>query len=374
MGPKNTTYSRSGPDALVLHLLQSMVSAGRSGDLITAQQKMHDMLAGIRRYQTCGVPPVVRDHAVIWQRGPVRLLHVKAPERNRHKSPVILIPSLVNGWEILDLLPEQSFARYLQQKGFDVHIIDWGDLREEPDIQTLPQLLFDILAPMVRMVSATAGSRVITMGYCMGGLLMAGAVPEMRAHLAAQVYLATPWDFHTGDPYLTRLVRAAAPQMLSVLQGTGYWPNTQVQMLFASVDPDMAIQKFARFYGLAPDDPAYAHFVAVEDWLQTGRDLPRDIALVCLRDWYLQNKTGQGSWQVGVHPVTASTLSEVPSLVVAPARDRLVETQTAQALARAMGRRAKLLTPDIGHIGMMASARAAELAWDPVVSWLAKKI
>lgn len=368
--PKKLIFSRPGPDALLLHLLQSLARAGVSGNAAQAQQKMHDLLAGIKKYQTCNMPPVVRDHAVIWQQGPVRLLHLKSVAKGKRQPPIILIPSLVNGWEILDLLPDLSFARYLQQSGFDVHIIDWGDLRKDPHLKTVAHILNRYLGPLVRMIAGTSGEPVTTIGYCMGGLLMAGAMPEMMASVRAQIYLATPWDFHAGNPVLTQMIKGGAPSVTAMLATTDYLPNTQIQMLFAQVDPDMAINKFSRFLKLDMKDKAAEIFVAVEDWLRTGRDLPCDMAMACIHDWYLENQTGQGKWEIEGTAIDAKLLARKPALVVAPSQDRLVETQTAQALARALGRTATLHTPEIGHIGMMSSPRARDMVWAPLVEWI----
>lgn len=366
--PSPSKFSRVGPDALIIHLLQSMLRAGQSEGLETAQQKMRDFLTGIKKYQDWGAPPVPREMVCLWQRGAARLLSIGGGDCAR--GPVILVPSLINGWEILDLTPQVSLARFLASRGYDVHMIDWGNLRDDPDIKNLDDLLNSYLIPMVRLVCDTARQSVMMMGYCMGGLLMAGAMPHIVDDVRAQVFLATPWDFHAGDQALTRLARNAAPSVTTMLQTTDYLPNSQIQMLFAMIDADMALKKFTRFAALAADDPAAAMFVAVEDWLQTGRDLPRDLALACLHDWYLDNQTMAGDWHVLGRRITAKDIAGPPALVIAPAQDKLVPTASAAALATQMGRKAILHTPAIGHIGMMASSRAQTLVWDPLVEWM----
>jgi polyhydroxyalkanoate synthase len=298
------------------------------------------------------------------------MLHLPLTNRRARAHPVVLIPSLINGWEILDLLPQISMARYLANQQFDVYILDWGDVQGDEQGQTLERLLHGRLADGVAAVHAMADAPVTLMGYCMGGLLMAGAMPVVRDRVAAAVYLATPWNFHAGDPLLTRLVRSWVAAMPASLGLSDAITNSQVQALFAQVDPEMAIHKFARFADMAADDPALGVFIAVEDWLRSGRDLPASLARPCLNDWYLENRTGLGQWRVGGHAIVAATLASVPSYVVVPMRDRLVEPQTALPLATLIGGVATLVTPDMGHIGIMSSPRAKTQVWEGLAQWL----
>jgi polyhydroxyalkanoate synthase len=363
-------FRRDGPDSLWLHMLQSTLHQGLQQNIGDVQQRMARMLTGVRRYQTSTVPAAVRDYPVVWRAGAARMLHLPLTNRRARAHPVVLIPSLINGWEILDLLPQISMARYLANQQFDVYILDWGDVQGDEQGQTLERLLHGRLADGVAAVHAMADAPVTLMGYCMGGLLMAGAMPVVRDRVAAAVYLATPWNFHAGDPLLTRLVRSWVAAMPASLGLSDAITNSQVQALFAQVDPEMAIHKFARFADMAADDPALGVFIAVEDWLRSGRDLPASLARPCLNDWYLENRTGLGQWRVGGHAIVAATLASVPSYVVVPMRDRLVEPQTALPLATLIGGVATLVTPDMGHIGIMSSPRAKTQVWEGLAQWL----
>lgn len=373
-GPKKTPNYRAGPDSLLLHLLQATGQIAALGTDAERQEKMARMLRGIQKYQSTPIPPVERNHASVWQRGSMRLLHIAPTENPGRKTKgarsIILVPSLINGWEILDLLPDQSFARHLAAQGNDVYIIDWGDLRDDPEIQSMDDLLLQRLLPAIELAAGLAGCPVALAGYCMGGLLVAGVLPHAAQFVDRALYLAMPWDFHAGTPHLTNLVRGWAPHMLPVLQTAAFLPNSQIQSLFAMVDPEMAINKFTRFADMDDDNPSAVTFVAVEDWLRTGRDLPQHIARTCMQEWYLENRPCHGQWHVGGAAVSPDTLKHTRSLVVAPRRDKLVETQTARAFYEQLGKTATYMEPDCGHIGMMASPRAVTDVWAPINKWL----
>jgi polyhydroxyalkanoate synthase len=58
-----------------------------------------------------------------------------------------------------------------------------------------------------------------------------------------------------------------------------------------------------------------------------------------------------------------------PALVVIPGGDRIVPPPSAEPLAAALAG-ASVLRPALGHVGMMAAARAPTLLWTPIAQWL----
>jgi polyhydroxyalkanoate synthase subunit PhaC len=206
------------------------------------------------------------------------------------------------------------------------------------------------------------------LGYCMGGLL-AVALAQRRPELVSSlVLLATPWDFHAEAPRQARLLGELAAVMTRGFTALGEVPVDVLQMLFAALDPLLALRKFTRFAALAEGSTEERDFVAVEDWLNDGVPLALPVAQECLGGWYGDNTPGQGRWQVSAQPVLPARIS-LPSLVVVPAQDRIVPPATAAALAdRLHG--SERLTPPLGHIGMIVAREAPATVWQPLAQWL----
>jgi polyhydroxyalkanoate synthase len=91
------------------------------------------------------------------------------------------------------------------------------------------------------------------------------------------------------------------------------------------------------------------------------------VARDCARSWYGGNEPARSQWQIGGETVDPKRLRS-PALVVVPSRDRIVPPSSAEALATAFGG-ATVLRPPLGHVGMMSTARAAEL-WTAIANWL----
>ncbi|MCX8500896.1 MAG: alpha/beta hydrolase, partial [Alphaproteobacteria bacterium] len=97
--------------------------------------------------------------------------------------------------------------------------------------------------------------------------------------------------------------------------------------------------------------------------------LVRGVARETLLGWYGRNTTLRLEWRVAGTAIDPGLVPQ-PTLVVIPSRDRIVPPVSALALARSLPR-AEVLSPEIGHVGMMASPRAEALVWQPLVKWLA---
>ena len=306
---------------------------------------------------------------VIWRQGAVRLLDYASEHPGRAAQPaVLLVPSLINRYTILDLLPERSFVRHLAHRGLRPLVLDWG----EPGTGEYGFALDDyITGPLAGAAAAAVeltGGSVALVGYCMGGLLALAHVVRRPERIKCLALLATPWDFHAERREQAQLL-ALLLEWLTGFGGPGEpVPVAVIQSLFMALDPFLAERKFIRFAGFDMNGEAARGFVALEDWINDGVPLARRVALDCARLWYRANDPGRGAWRVAGERVQPGDIA-VPSLVVLPSRDRIVPPRAAEPLANAIPG-ATVLRPQFGHIGMMASAQAPEAVWRPIADWL----
>ncbi len=71
-----------------------------------------------------------------------KLLRYRArPQGLAFKTPVLLVPSLINRHYVLDLMPGKSFAEYLVAQGLDVFCIDWGTPGDEDRFLTFDDVV-----------------------------------------------------------------------------------------------------------------------------------------------------------------------------------------------------------------------------------------
>jgi polyhydroxyalkanoate synthase len=282
---------------------------------------------------------------------------------------VLVVPSLINRWEVLDLTPEKSLLRALAAEGLRPYLVDWGT----PDAE---ERRFDLTAYVARLERAVAflikraRRAPAVMGYCMGGTLAVALAARQPRRVAGLALLAAPWDFHadkTGHAFLL----SAGPLLAEMADRVGELPVDILQTLFWSLDPWLAVKKFGRFLGMDPGSASAREFVLLEDWLNDGAPLAGPTARGCLIGWYGDNLPGTGQWSVGGRRIVPSKM-RVPALVMIPSGDRIVPPLSAAALAepgRGLANATRLDLP-LGHIGMVVSGRARELCWTPLIDWL----
>jgi polyhydroxyalkanoate synthase len=335
-------------------------------------RRMGRLADGVLAYRRHPVHRDLENPPAVWSEGNTRLLDYGATHRvarARGARAVLVVPSLINRWEVLDLTQEKSLLRAMAAAGLRPYLVDWGTPNAD-------ERRFDTTAYVARLeralafVTKRARRAPAVMGYCMGGTLTVALAARQPRRVAGLALLAAPWDFHadrTGHAFLL----SAGPILARVADQVGELPVDILQTLFWSLDPWLAMKKFGRFLGMDQQGASAREFVLLEDWLNEGAPLAGPTARECLVGWYGDNLPGAGQWTVGGRRIVPAKIG-VPSLVMIPSGDRIVPPLSAAALAepgRGLKRVTRLDLP-LGHIGMVVSGRARDLCWTPLIDWL----
>ncbi|MCB1556746.1 MAG: alpha/beta fold hydrolase [Alphaproteobacteria bacterium] len=329
------------------------------------------MVRGIQCYYNHPFQAKRKKGRLLWSRGEVELYHY--PTRRNRKGALLLIPSLINKSTIFDLLPDISLIRALKAAGYDCYLIDWGYPTQDREQKTLQSLIERRLLPAAAIAAAHHGAPLNALGYCMGGLFLTAAALKETSLFKTLIFLATPWNFKSGKDLFSSQAKTSLSFLIKTKEGEKPSPLSarQIQVFFAALNGDRIARKFATFAAMDQKSPEACRFVAVEDWLNDGPDLPASLVEDCLRRWYLENQPGRRQWHVGTTQIDPSKIS-VPVLNVLPSRDRVVPEFSARALAEAIPG-STFLKPDCGHIGLITSRSAAKKVVAPMIEWLDKQ-
>jgi polyhydroxyalkanoate synthase len=83
-------------------------------------RRLDRLAEGVLAYRRHPVHRPLEDPPVVWQEGNTRLLDFGAVDRAARKRgarAVLVVPSLINRWEVLDLTPEKSLHRAMARAG-----------------------------------------------------------------------------------------------------------------------------------------------------------------------------------------------------------------------------------------------------------------
>ena len=335
---------------------------------IEGHRRLGRFLDGVLRYRRYGSAARQRpEHPVLWREG-TTLLRDYRRSRDDAAPRLLVVPSLINRYYILDLEPESSFLADLAARGYAPFVVDWDAPGAEEQGFDLTRYIAGRLEAALDAVRRQPGGPVIVIGYCMGGMLALALALRRQRDLAGLVCLATPWDFHADGKTQAELIGAMGRQMDPLFQALGEMPVDVLQSFFAALDPLSILAKFRRFADMPPESDGARKFVALEDWLNDGVGLAAPVARECLTQWYGANSTGLGQWRIADQPVRPEQL-RLPALAMVPSADRIVPPKSAVGLAQRLPR-CETLTPAAGHIGMMVGSSARAKVWDPLDGWL----
>ena len=161
--------------------------------------------------------------------------------------PLLLVPSLVNPYYILDLMPGRSFVEFLKEQGYRPFLLDWGSPDDAEIGFGLDAYIRDRLEPMLRHVVSIAGEAVPVVGYCMGGTLCTALAARNQSFISELVLLAAPWNFDTEKPLAGR---QNAVEMLDLVESLPAGADVGVDLLqtfFTNVDPTLSDRKFRAY-------------------------------------------------------------------------------------------------------------------------------
>ncbi len=378
-GSPNSNPASTAPESLAALLPEIASAEARAGagqfeqalqrEIRRRQIRLAD---GVLAYQRNEFQRTLVDPPAVWREGNTRLLDYGSTNRSarrRGTRAVLVVPSLINRWEVLDLTEEKSLLRAMAAQGLRAYLVDWGTPEGE-------ERGFDTTAYVARLeralgyVARRARRAPAVLGYCMGGTLAVALAARRPRRVAGLALMAAPWDFHadrTGQAFLL----STGPLLAEVADRLGELPVDILQTLFWSLDPWLSVKKFGRFVGLDPKGESAKEFVLLEDWLNGGAPLAGPTARECLVAWYGENTPGRGRWVVGGRRVVPAKI-KVPSLVMIPSGDRIVPPLSAAALAHPKTglKKANRIDLPLGHIGMVVSGRARALCWTPLIDWL----
>jgi len=327
-------------------------------------QRLLPMMKGIKSYSTfrrnTGAQTATTE---IWRKGQTSLYTLKARPFEKDKPFVLLIPSLINKDYVFNLLPERSLLKWMSKQDFNTAVLSWGEPIKDDAYENLETLTTQRLCKAITELKKTHNQNIHLLGYCLGGTLALAASIMQPADIKSLVLLAAPWDFHAGHTRLKKAVDFwASPLQFSASEIV---TAAQIKTVFSSMAAEQTIKKFARFADMDPDTKEAQLFVAVEDWLNDGVDLPQPLVKQCLNLWFDENSAAQNRWTIKDKNIDLAA-ANFPVFSIASSKDTLVPIEMTPSGIT------KTLDTKTGHIGMIAGSKTIEDVWEPIADWLHK--
>lgn len=269
------------------------------------------------------------------------------------------MPSLINAPDVLDLSPDNSLLRFLCAQGHDVYQVDWGSPEAADSAQDIGAYATDLLLPLIAHLPRPP----ILVGYCLGGTIAIAAA--WLAPCVALATIATPWFFNVYPEFFREQTHQAWTLAEPLCRNLGVMPMEVLQGGFWSLDPRRTIAKFADFLDLAEDDPRYASFLLLEDWVNEGAPMTHAAGHDLIENFYGADSPGSGRWAVGGRIIDPAALP-FPTFAISSSTDRIAPHDARPPADEA-------LQLDLGHVGMIVGRSARQKLWEPLSAWLSAR-
>ncbi len=312
------------------------------------------------------IAPTERD--TIFQNGTADLYRFRPSEgRETDGPPVLLVPSLINRWYVLDLRPGASLVEVLVDKGFDTYCIDWGIPEDEDRFLEWSEVL-DRLRRMVSRTRRHAETDELGMlGYCMGGTLCAIHMALHPDDVDSYVSLTAPVDFDEAGK-LGRMVDERWFDAEAVAEAGNVHPR-QMQSGFTALGPTGQISKWVRLFDRMPDREYLESFRTLETWVNDNVPFPASAYETYISELYQQNRLVRGEHRVRGEQVDLSNI-DASLLTIAASADHICPPRAARPLNDLVSSdRTEYEVVSGGHVGSLVGSKGPKQLYPTISEW-----
>jgi len=318
------------------------------------------------------IAPTPRD--VLWRDGSASLYRFRRPTNVKPAGayPVLVVPSMINKWYVVDLRAGASLVEALVAGGLDVYCLDWGVAQDEDRYLSWDDVLAR-LGRAVRFTERHAGvGRVGLLGYCMGATLAGIYAALEPAHVAALINLAGPFDFAHGG-LLRTMVDPKWFDATAIAEAGNVGPN-QMQSGFVALRPTAQFAKWVGFLDRMHEPASRDSFDALEAWAGDNIPFPASAYATYIEELYQKNTLIKGEHHVHGKRVDLANI-RCPVLTVAAERDTICPLPAARALHETCGSADKeIVVVPGGHVGAVVGSRAPKVLYPAMRDWLRARL
>ncbi len=288
---------------------------------------------------------------VIFQNELMQLIQYAPSTETVLKRPLLIVPPWINKYYVLDLTPERSFIKWCVDQGLTVFCISWVN----PDANLAEKSFEDYiqqgpLAALDAIKEAIGEDKVHTIGYCVGGTLLAITLGLMAARHDDRILSATLFASQVDFTYAGDLKVFVDEEQITALERRmavrGYLESKSMATVFNLLRSNdllwpYVINNYLKGKAPFPFDLLY--------WNSDATRMPAANHSFYLRNCYLDNKLAKGQMVIGNTAIKLKAV-KVPIYNLATREDHIAPAKSVMHGCRLFGGDVKYVLSGSGHI------------------------
>ncbi len=325
-----------------MKMLAEDIEAGR-GELRIRQSDPSRFRVGVNLANTPG--------KVVFRNELIELIQYDPSTETVLKRPLLIVPPWINKYYVLDLNPEKSFIRWAVSQGLTVFCISWVNPDERHADKSFDHYMREgIFAALEAIETATGERQISSIGYCVGGTLLAVALAYMAARgddrIASATFFTTQVDFtHAGDLKVF-VDEGQIKAVEAMMKARGYLEGSRMANAFNMLRPNdliwpYVVNVYLKGHSPFPFDLLY--------WNSDSTRMPAANHGFYLRNCYLENKLTRGEMQVDGVTLDLGKVT-IPVFNLAAREDHIAPARSVFLGSKAFGGPVEFVLAGSGHI------------------------
>jgi polyhydroxyalkanoate synthase len=312
-------------------VLHTTFAEGGMNLVVGAQNFVNDWLqAATGAKPERGIPfKVGKDVAVtpgkvVFRNRLIELIQYSPTTQDVYPEPLLIVPSWIMKYYILDLSSHNSLVRYLVGQGHTVFMISWKN--PGPDDRELGMKDYLKLGPLAALdvvsgICPKVGINAV--GYCLGGTLLSIAAAKLArdndTRLNCVTLLAAETDFEEPGELRLFIDEGELAYLEDIMWDQGYLDGKQMGGSFALLNSrDLVWSRMVHDYLMgvrqSPND--------LMAWNADTTRMPYRMHTEYLKSLYLNNDLAHGAYRVDGRPVALTDI-RAPLFVVGTVKDHV---------------------------------------------------